>query len=172
MSGGHPAPRHVAGFATVGEVLPWLRLASAPGRTALRSRPPRGTAARARTTPASRGSRRPAVRSGCAPREATLRLPRLPRVVLRLAPQATAALRAAIEATTDACAGAIEVVVERVDALPDGASFSLTAWPHTPAAARRARRRDLAAVAALGSAIEAALAEASGAAETGAERHP
>ena len=92
--------------------------------------------------------------------------------MLRLAPQPAAELRAVIESITDACVGSIEVVVEPVDALPGGASFTLTAWPHTPTAARRARRRDIAAVAALATAIEAALAEALDAGETGAERHP
>lgn len=177
---GSRRPPHVEGFWTAGEVLDriWEALqeraarGAAPGRTSLEApdgprlmRPhvgPRPQVARGspggavRQRPSSRPGRHAVVHEQRAGRAAP-QLPRLPRVVLRLTPQCSADLAAALQAASAACAGLLEVAVERIDALPDGVAFSLVAWPPAPGSGR-AWRRDVAAVATLAAALEAALA--------------
>lgn len=85
-----------------------------------------------------------------------------PQVTVCLARSAPAAVRTALETARRAMAGRLDVVIEAVDALPDGAPFSLRQpWRSVDAPDAVQRRADTAIVA-FAAAFEAAMATGRG----------
>lgn len=115
-------------------------------------------AARERRRKASTRPLRPPVAPVRGPSRDRPRLGPAPRIVVRLGRSASTEIRSAIEAVWLATRGELDVVIEPVETLPDGAPFSLRLPRHTLDA--NAGQEEGEALASFAAAFEAALAAA------------